>query len=431
MFSSFRKRLKHLVTASAVMLASFAQMNAARADGLFSGADLFSAQRFSGHADLRLGLANGEPSWLDEGFGKARFGADNDGVDADPILAEASLVWKPVFAWPIEGYVHAQYNGEQDDEFDLVEAYATYRAPPFKAGRFKARAGMFFPPVSLEHEQNAWRTVYSITPSAINTWIGEEVLVAGAEATFGRSIGEHKISATGAAFGFNDTSGTVLSWRGWALHDLKTAAFSDWPLPDRPLGLFPTVFSFQAPRTEPFREVDGRVGYYYRVDWRAPRIVALNVFRYNNRGDGTSAEKGQISWETTFTDFGLTLDLSENTIVLAQGLFGRTYFGLFEPPIVDVKFAAAYALINHSWGAHSLTERVDWFETTDQTFVALDNNNERGWATTTAYSYTLNQHNRLMAEFMRIESDRPTRAEAGLDPKQDQIVFQVNWRIGF
>lgn len=92
MFSSFRKRLKHPVTTSVVMLASFAQMNVARADGLFSGADLFSAQRFSGHADLRLGVANGEPSWLDEGFGKARFGADNDGADARATLAEASLV---------------------------------------------------------------------------------------------------------------------------------------------------------------------------------------------------------------------------------------------------------------------------------------------------------------------------------------------------
>lgn len=422
---------KALAAAGAVFFAYGVTINAAYADGLFDGADLFSPQRFSGLADFRLGVANGEPSWLDGGFGKSRFGATNDGLDARATLAEASLVWKPVFAFPLEGYMHAQYNGEQDDKFDLVEAYATYRAPPFEAGRFKLRGGLFYPPVSLEHAQNAWQTIYSITPSAINTWIGEEVKVVGVEAWFERSFGEHKISVTGSAFGFNDTSGTILSWRGWGLHDLKTAEFSSWPLPDRPLGNFWTTFRFQARRTEPFREVDGRVGYYARFDWRAPQTVAFNAIHYDNRGDGKSAEQGQISWDTTFTNFGLTLDLSENTIVLAQGMFGRTFFGRRVPPIVDVKFDAAYALINHTWGPHALTGRVDWFETRDQTFVALDNNNEHGWATTAAYIYTLDRHNRLMGEFMRIQSDRATRVEAGLDPQQDQLVFQLNWRLGF
>lgn len=422
---------RRAIAAGAITMALFGNAGAVRAEGLFSGADLFSAQRFSGHADLRLGLANGEPSWLDEGFGKSRFGSNNDGVDARVTLAEASLAWEPIFAWPIEGYVHAQYTGEQKTEIDLVEAFATFRAPPMQAGRFKMRGGLFYPPVSLEHQHNAWRTIYSITPSAINTWIGEEVKVVGVEASFERSFGAHKFAATGSVFGYNDTSGTLLSWRGWALHDLKTTMFSDQALPDRPFGLFPTVFFFQAPRTEPFREVDGIIGYYARADWRAPDVVALNIVRYNNRGDGTSAEEGQISWETYFTNIGLTLDLSENTIALAQGMYGRTYFGRSDPPIVDVKYAAAYALINHSWGPHSLTGRFDWFETTDQTFVALDNNNERGWALLAAYGYEINKNNTLMAEIMRISSDRPTRAEAAIDPTQVQLVFQLNWRIGF
>lgn len=401
------------------------------ADDIFADADLISLERFSGHADLRLGVANGEPSWLDEGFGKARFGGDNDGAKADLALAEASLVWSPVFTWSVEGYVHAQYNAEQDNEVDLVEAYASYRAPPFKAGRFAMRAGLFYPPVSLEHEKTAWRTIYSITPSAINTWIGEEVKVAGLEVWFEKPMGDHRVSATLGGFRNNDTSGTLLSWRGWALHDLKTAAFSGFPLPNRPLGAFPTRFSFQAPRTEPSRELDERTGYYARLDWRAPRAVAFNVFHYNNRADRRSAENGQIAWETYFTDFGMTLEVAPNTVILAQGLFGRTIIGRRLPPIVDVKYAAAYALINHSWHDHSLTARADWFETTDQTFVALDNNNEHGWAATAAYGYEINEHNRVMAEIMRIDSTRPARVEAGLAPRQRQFIFQLNWRVGF
>ena len=40
---------------------------------------------------------------------------------------------------------------------------------------FSARAGLMWPPVSLEHEGADWHVKDSITPSAINSWIGEEV----------------------------------------------------------------------------------------------------------------------------------------------------------------------------------------------------------------------------------------------------------------
>ena len=41
--------------------------------------DLLSRSVISGQADLRLSAADGEPSWLDGGFGKARYGGPADG----------------------------------------------------------------------------------------------------------------------------------------------------------------------------------------------------------------------------------------------------------------------------------------------------------------------------------------------------------------
>ena len=71
----------------------------------------------------------------------------------------------------------------------------------------------------------------SITPSAINSWIGEEVRPVAAEGTLAATLGEHKLRATAALMAANDTAGTLLTFRGWALHDRTTLAFHRQPLP--------------------------------------------------------------------------------------------------------------------------------------------------------------------------------------------------------
>ena len=96
---------------------------------------------------------------------------------------------------------------------------------------FSARAGLMWPPISLEHEGADWHVKDSITPSAINSWIGEEVRPVAAEGTLAATLGEHKLRATAALMAGNDTAGTLLTFRGWALHDRTTLAFNRQPLP--------------------------------------------------------------------------------------------------------------------------------------------------------------------------------------------------------
>ena len=60
-----------------------------------------------------------------------------------------------------------------------------------------------------------------ITPSAINSWIGEEVKVVGVEGTATHPLAGGRLSGTFGLFGFNDTAGTQLAFRGWALHDRR------------------------------------------------------------------------------------------------------------------------------------------------------------------------------------------------------------------
>src|SRR5206468_6826133 len=244
-------------------------------------AHLVTPDAFELSGDVRLVGVDGERSWLDGGFGALRSGRDND-FRVQPQLGNVSLVWKPQLTWSLGAVVVGELQGGARTEAGLSQAYLTYR--PMRSGKLavSARAGLMWPPVSLEHEGADWHVKDSITPSAINSWIGEEVRPIAAEATVTASLGAHKLRATAALMAANDTSGTLLTFRGWALHDRTTLAFNRQPLP--PLGDFTGL---QAPYTHPLLDVHPgfgrRLGYYAKLAWQPPLPIRLEIFRYDNR----------------------------------------------------------------------------------------------------------------------------------------------------
>ena len=75
-------------------------------------------------------------------------------------------------------------------------------------------------PVSLENRGVGWSDVYSITPSALNTWTGEEFRTIGAELE-GRWLGASHgylgdVALVGAVYGWNDPAGALIADRGYA-----------------------------------------------------------------------------------------------------------------------------------------------------------------------------------------------------------------------
>ena len=100
----------------------------------------------------------------------------------EPQAVEGDLIWTPRFSWSLGGTVVATAQQGQDQAVDLSEAFLTYKPLLGGGTRIVARAGLFWPPVSLEHTGPEWRVRDTITPSAINSWIGEEVKVGGLEA---------------------------------------------------------------------------------------------------------------------------------------------------------------------------------------------------------------------------------------------------------
>src|SRR6202012_3223739 len=180
------------------------------------GMDLFSKNTFTAMLDVRLAVANGATSFVNGVFGKARFqGNAGGGYSTTVAPVEADLVWMPRFSSSLSANISAAWQKDHTDSLDLMEAFVNYLPTSSGPVRFSARAGFMWPEISLEHATGgAWSVVNTITPSAINSWVGEEVKVIGGEATVRASLGEHDFGLTGGIFGGNDTSGTLVSYRG-------------------------------------------------------------------------------------------------------------------------------------------------------------------------------------------------------------------------
>jgi hypothetical protein len=391
-----------------------------------------SPESVSGYLDIRGAVADGDPSWLKGGYGKARYGGDRNGDALGRIeIGEAGLVWHPRFSQLVGAMVHLEYEPGAEHAIDIVESYLTFKTPPESALRLSGRAGVFYPPVSLEHDPFAWTVDHSITPSAINTWIGEEVKVAGVEGTVRHAFGPGDLSFTASAFEADDTAGTLLAFRGWALHDQEATVFGRFSIP----AVAPNrqaFFSFQDPYTKSMDEIDGRVGFYGQLAYAGSNGFSLSVTHYDNAGNRLALDGMQWGWATRFTNFGASFKPASQATILAQYLTGETRTGWAMPQVViDANFSSFYLLGAWDFGPAELTARYDDFRVEDQSFVLLDNENETGSAFTLALGRQLTRHLLGRLELMRIDSDRPQRADAGLDPEDRQTVFQTSVRYDF
>ena len=124
---------------------------------------IFSRDAFELSGDVRLVAVDGEKSWVDGAFGKLRSGSDGD-FRVQPQLGNVSLAWKPQFSWSLGAVVVASLQGGQRTEAGLSQAYMTFRPMRLDKLSFSARAGLMWPPVSLEHEGADWHMKDSITP---------------------------------------------------------------------------------------------------------------------------------------------------------------------------------------------------------------------------------------------------------------------------
>jgi hypothetical protein len=395
--------------------------------------DLLSSETLSLAGDMRLVAADGERSWVDGGFGKLRSSGDGQGDwHVRPQLGNVDLVWQPRFGWALSGTVTGTLQGGEKTQVGISEAFLTVK--PMQGGRVRlsARAGLIWTPISLEHGGADWHVTDTITPSAINSWIGEEVRPLAIELKADLSLGSHKLAATAALFAANDTAGALLTFRGWALHDRRTLVGHRQPLPP----LSEEFEYYQPPFTHPLLDVGPgfakRPGYYLKLAWSPPLPIRLELFRYDNRADPEAVNEDlEWGWRTRFNHFGAIVELGTGTELRVQAITGRALMGFKEADgiWVDSRFRSAFALLTHHWGKLGVAGRIEAFGTRQRGSLVTGEDSEQGWAGTIAAQREIVPHLTGIVELLHVSSERDARERLGLQPRQNQTQVQVDLRV--
>jgi len=406
------------------------------ADTAAAEESIFDPSTVQGSMSLGAAASNGVSSWTHGGFGKSQFGRGVNGS------VSAELVWHPQMTNSLSFVVDTISQANFARSLDVAEAYLLYKPIPTSQTRIKARAGLLYIPVSLEHndaEGEPWLVKDTITPSAINTWIGEETKALGFEGTVEHVFEPVKTSLTLGAFSHNDTSGTLLALRGWAFSDLVATASSRAPLP--PLSDYDSP---QAADSQQVAKLDNRLGGYAKLKFSS-QLGALDFMAYDNHATPGSGRNGQWGWRTRFYNMGAVVPLNPNLTLSGQVLKGRTsaLLGGLEGYRFDVTFNSAYLKLTEHFGTDTFTERLESFSTNNQPLIPGDlyyhsgppdfdeTYFENGWAGLGAWKHQLNTNRSILVEVLQIHWKRPYMAAFELAPVQNSTTLQVAYRLGF
>jgi hypothetical protein len=378
--------------------------------------------KLQGIVDVRATSTDSLTSYLAGGQGKfgtsdgSQFSLAQAGVqlaiDWDNGLSAHSI---------INAYYTEMAENNNDSVIGFTEAYVKYRSLPNDFGyRWQTKLGIFYPEISLENNAYAWASKNTLNSSSLNTWIGEEVRVLGGELKLTRlgklTNNKYDLSVSSSLFTNNDPSGALLAWHGWTMSSRQTLwtekrAFPWFPARD-PGG----DLAGQADKSDPFLEVDHKVGYHVRAEWKLHRQGELSVGYYNNRAVPYKVIEGQYGWHTRFYHLGAKWQLNKNLVLIAQYLNGDTLMQSHKGvDVVNNSYTNGFVALTYKWGdfalskQHKSTIRLEDFSVDDNDQTLGDDNNENGQALTLNHSYRVNKQWFLSTEFIYIDSHRPAR----------------------
>ncbi len=381
---------------------------------------------WQGYLDLRLAKPATQQDWSDGGLGKTRFGGRSAGTVGGALAGTFQL------SPSLLATATLQFQGDQRRPLDVLDASLRYRPVSTTAWRWSAKVGAFFPPISLENDAVGWTSPWTLTPSAINSWVGEELRSTGIELRLEHRGEIASWSAIASAFGRNDPAGDLLASRGWAMGDLTSGL---WARPREPDAYATSTRTVPPVLFEPFLEIDHRVGWYAGVARESAGGGRFTLLRYDNRGDPEAwkmvAGRRLFAWRTRFWSAGGHMRLG-NLDLLAQAMDGSTAFEPVADLYLDSRFSAGYLLAVWNPGnAWQPALRLDGFrvhQLPDGRNVPLS---EHGNALTFALNWRPRQHWRFTGEVLRIDSTRDQRLLEGVDPRQVDVQAQLSLRYFF
>jgi hypothetical protein len=359
--------------------------------------------------DVRIARGGAAPSWTDHGPGKPRFGGTN-GFERETRFVPGQLAIEAGAALPWGVRAEAQINVQPD----IADSYTPWLIDAFVRREWGARAngwglqvGLTGVPFSLEHTGPAWSPEYSISASVLNSWLWEEISVAGVEGEWWHQWDEGPRMGIVVGTGYGpDFLGRLLALRGFAIGDGLSGVNTHLPLPN-------------GTHTDIFHEEDHRPAAYTWVTLGdAKDRGTLRAGYFDSRGD----QDTQGVWHTQLGTVGAILHPLPRTDLVVQYLSGEAHV---RTPSNDSSFRAFYALLSQRYKGHRFTIRYDEFRVRD-----LDGGNptaESGHGITAAWLYEWGLRHRIGLEYLWLDSNRPASAT----PKPSQDGWQLSYRFRY
>ncbi|MEM9100755.1 MAG: hypothetical protein AAGB12_00420 [Pseudomonadota bacterium] len=400
-------------------------------------------QSFAAHTDIagildfRLHTTQGIESYLSGSWGKFRY--DNGtGISLAQATLDINTDWTEHWSthWVLNGYYQENTQG-----LGLNEGYIRYISLPTENGlRTTFNAGIHYPNISMNNQGIGWQSPQTLSFSAINSWIGSEVRHIGFSIDLewlGKFRNQPYDWGLGLEiFNHNDTTGAVLAWHGWNISSYQTPWQDSIPLPPMQTRAPGEILENQAPATDPFKEIDYRVGYHFIGQWKYKKNYHVKLGHYDNRALPYIVKYGHYAWHTRFTHVGFQSRPSRHWQWVLQALWGDT---LMQSPqrfdVVNNTFSSAFLLGSYRWLKHLFSARLDIFDVDDRDNTFGDNNNEQGYAVTINSQYRFSKQWRFHIEYNHISSKKPVReiytGKIKERENQWQIAFQYFFEHSF
>jgi hypothetical protein len=353
------------------------------------------AQSISGRIEVALINADPNNSYQKKGIGILR--AENSGLSAQQAFLHGNFRLNK--DWHFDTVLNAYLDGEQS--LGITQAAFIYNPLSPNNIKWKAKAGFFYPSLSLENTSSGWLSPYTYTQSAINSWIGEELRVFGTQVSL-YSGGRKRNSPwsweiISGLYKGNDTTGTLLTWRGFATHDRQSLhndkiQFAPIPSIENFIEGIPTPTY-----TKPFVEIDDKWGAYIGVHVRYFRKSELRYYFYDNLADPTIVNQERLyAWHTKFQSISYIQEFSRNWRVLIHLLDGSTEMGR---RAVFGDFYSGFAMLSYQPNKHRLSLRLERFKVDENDTKPQDPNDNDGKAMTIAWRYQATPHIELGLEW--------------------------------
>ena len=265
-------------------------------------------------------------------------------LDDDTVAAQLQIGidWRP--SMTLGAHVHLIARNDADHgKRARAGATEAYLEENLHRGedRLRIMEGAFFLPTTRENVDALWETPYTITPSALSSWLGEEFRPIGVDAAYTL---RHSLTGGVTVFTGNDTFGALPAERGWMLRD-------HWALLGEHLPVDGTYFSSVS------AETDHRLGWSTRARWNSDHVT-VQLTHIDNRSD--AEEHGELfNWNTRFDIAGADFTMNDWTIAGESG-WGPTVIRV-GGAAYTTNLVANYLLVSRRFANGRITVRGDKF----------------------------------------------------------------------